>query len=189
MVSQRKKQGCAISLYAFLGACIGEILATGCQVKGKLINKMLDKNTIGYGLAASFGAVCSFLGIDPIVIWILLLAFVLDLVTGILKAYITGEYTSKIGWVKTLTKVMGLGLVGLVALIFKVLGGDHKPFLYASIMVLAVHDAISTSSNIYTARTGKKLPEIDAVSLLIKSINTQLVKLVKKILNVKDDEG
>lgn len=150
---------------------------------------MLDKNTIGYGLAASFGAVCSFLGIDPIVIWILVLAYVLDLVSGMLKASITGEYKSKVGWVKTLTKVLGIGLVGLVALILKSLGSNHEPFLYASIMVLALHDAISATGNIYTARTGKKLPEIDAVSLLIKSINTQLVKLVKKILNVKDDEG
>jgi phage-related holin len=147
----------------------------------------MKKESFYYIVASSFGGFCSFIGIEPIVVLILMLSYSIDLISGILRSKVTGEYESKIGWIKTLVKVLGMGLVGVVALIFKVLNFNHELFLMSSLMVLAMHDLISASSNLYTIKTGKELQELDAFSLLIKKINNTLISVVKKILNVEDE--
>jgi phage-related holin len=135
-----------------------------------------------YTISASVGAFLHFIGLDPLALWILALSFILDFLTGITKAWVVGEYKSKIGWVKTLSKVLGIGLIACVALVLKLLGYGYGTFITASFMILACHDLISATANIYTIRTGKKLEEFDAISILIKAINEKLIALVKKLM-------
>lgn len=128
-----------------------------------------------------FGSFCAYIGIEPLVVWILIGAFCLDFATGLLKAQVVGNYRSKIGWIKTIAKVMGVLMIGLVGLVFKQLKLPHEYFVMSCLMGLALHDLISCTRNLYVIRTGKELPELDVVSMIIRKIHTQLVNIVKKL--------
>jgi phage-related holin len=148
-----------------------------------------ENNLLIYISSVTFGAVSVYLGIDPIALTILATALIFDFLTGMLKAFTLGTYKSKIGIVKTLSKILGIGLVGLVNIMFKYVGMEHDYFIITSMMILAAHDVISSLGNIYVVRTGKELPEMDVMSIVIKSAHQKLTQFVKKILNIKDDEN
>ena len=135
-----------------------------------------------YTLSATIGITLDFLGLDPLALYILVIAFLIDFLTGMTKAYVLGEYKSKIGWVKTISKVLGMGLIACIALVMKLIGIPHSLFITSSFMILACHDLISATANLYTIRTGKKLEEFDAISQLIHNLHTFLIKLVKKLM-------
>jgi phage-related holin len=145
--------------------------------------KMTENKNPLYVIFAFIGVMCEFVGINPLVLGVLTGSFVLDFLTGITKSWVSGTYKSKIGWVKTIAKILGILLIGLMALTMKLLGIPHSYFLMSSFMILALHDLISSVSNLYTIRTGKELEEFDAISLLIRNLHKKLIGLVKKILN------
>lgn len=134
-----------------------------------------------YMASTAFGAFCAWIGIEPIVIYILVFAFGLDFLTGILKSHVVGNYKSKIGWIKTIAKVLGVLLIGCIGLVFKLLKLPHDYFVMACLMGLALHDLISCTRNLYVIRTGQELSELDVVSLVIRKIHNTLVLVVKKL--------
>lgn len=148
-----------------------------------------QNNTLLYIVSGAFGAFCVYFGIDPVVFMILTGALIFDFLTGMLKAFTLGTYKSKIGIVKTLSKVLGIGLIGLVNIMFKYMGMTQDYFIISSMMILAAHDIISSLANIYTVRTGKSLPEMDAFSLVIKMTHEKLTGLVRKVLNINEEEN
>jgi hypothetical protein len=75
-----------------------------------------------------------------------------------------------------------MGLIGCIALVLKLAGMPHTIFVTSSFMILACHDLISATSNIYAIRTGQKLEEFDAISTLIKALHSKLIALVKKLM-------
>lgn len=149
---------------------------------------MINEKTYGYMLFGFIGTACVYIGVEPVVILILVGSFILDFLTGMLKAYYKGNYKSKIGWVKTIAKILGMLLVGLVGLVFKVLGLPHNYFVMSSLMGLALHDLISCTRNLYVIRTNKELPELDVISLIIRSIHNKLTLLVKKMFGEPTDK-
>jgi phage-related holin len=145
---------------------------------------MSEKSAL-YIISASIGAFCAYIGIEEVVIYILVSAFALDFLTGMLKAHVIGNYRSKIGWIKTIAKVLGMLLIGVVGLVFMALKLPHEYFVMASLMGLALHDLISCTRNLYVIRTGQELPELDVVSMVIKKIHNTLISVVKKIFDEK----
>jgi hypothetical protein len=98
-----------------------------------------------------------------------------------LKSHVIGNYKSKIGWIKTIAKVLGMLLIGVVGLVFKALKIPHEYFVMASLMGLALHDLISCTRNLYVIRTGQELPELDVVSMVIRRLHKILVSIVTKM--------
>jgi phage-related holin len=143
---------------------------------------MTDKKPLYYTIFTTIGIALDYVGLDPLVIIILTLTFILDFLTGMLKAYTFGEYKSRIGWVRTIAKVLGMGLIGCIALVLKLVGMPYTIFVTSSFMILACHDLISATSNIYAIRTGQKLEEFDAISVLIKALHSKLIAIVKKLM-------
>lgn len=147
-----------------------------------------DKTT-WYLISGAIGAFAAWLVIDPLIFGLLTLAFVLDFITGVLRASITGEYRSKIGWVKTVAKILGMFLLLLCGMFLKLLGINHTYFIFTILMGLACHDLISALGNLYTIRTGKKLPEMDVFSLIIASVHGKLIAIIKKLFKEDENEG
>ena len=145
-----------------------------------------EHNTIAYFASLIFGWFAATFGVDWAVMLIVGLSFTLDFLTGMLKSVLFGEYKSKIGWVKTVTKILGLCIIFVFSLFVKKIGIESLYISMPALMILACHDLISATSNIYAIRTGKKLPEVDVISIVIKQINLILVKIVKGF--IKDDD-
>lgn len=156
--------------------------------KNKNKQTMKTVNTILYSVGSAFGMFSDYFGVEPMVFILLALCFTFDFLTGMLAAKRKKEYESKKGRLMSLSKVLGIIAILLMALIFNVLGLPHKQFTFSTIMILAIHDLISSLRHIYFLRTNKELGEFDAISMLIKAMSDKLKSIAKIILKFEKDE-
>lgn len=146
-----------------------------------------------YAISAGYAALCHYFNLDPITFGVILLAMLFDWITGTARALMgRGEhkYSSQRGNNGIIVKALGAGSVLLVSLCLKVLNVPHyEYFTTAALAILAVNDVLSSLSNIYTIRTGEKLQEFDAISILIKSMHDILKKVVDKAVSRLKNTG
>jgi len=139
--------------------------------------------TFFYFLSASFGSFCSYFNLEPLVIYILIFTFFLDTILGVVSAKKQKTYVSRKGKIMVFTKIVGFTLIFITGVCLKLINLPYESFILSSLMVLAFHDIISILRHVYYLRTEEKLPEFDAVSKLIRSLHTKLIKIINSILN------
>ena len=124
------------------------------------------------------------------VIFALGLAMIFDTITGVAKSYRLGKkITSKEGKKGIIEKtLMLLGLL-LLGVIGKLLGLDLSWLVVNALIILTIFEVYSFFGNIGTIRTGVETQEFDAVSAIVKFIQTALKTIIDKFLNQtkKDD--
>ncbi len=111
------------------------------------------------GITALFAAAVSYFfgGADMWLIALIAL-IVIDYVTGLSKAYILGELSSKIGFRGIVKKLMYFAIVA-VAVIMDNITGAGGMLRVAVIGFLIANEALSTMEN-YVAATGNQAPKI-----------------------------
>ena len=106
---------------------------------------------------------------------VLAVLMVVDFISGIASAIATGDQVTshrmKIGMISK-CGVMTIPLV--MALAAKGLGADFTWLVGWTVSLFILSESYSIVANIYTARTGIKIPEYDAVSILINKLKTVL---------------
>lgn len=146
--------------------------------------------TVIYPIAVAFGSTLDYIDIKHNVLTAAFIAIVLDTIFGIAKAKRLGiKPTSKEGWRGMIGKLLGLLLLGGVAAILKLIGLDVSLFVNGLLFILIVYEIYSAVANFYTARTGVKVKEYDAISIVLKLLLDKLKTvgeaLIKKTKNDK----
>lgn len=141
--------------------------------------------TVIYPLSVAFGATLNYIDMKHNVLTAALIAIILDTIFGIAKAKRLGiKPTSEEGWGGMIGKLLGLLLLGGVAAILKLMGLDVSFFVNGLLCILIVYELYSAVANFYTARTGIKVKEYDAISIILKLMLDKLKNigdaLVKK---------
>lgn len=120
-------------------------------------------NLLGGGLAG----IMVFTGLPCEAVIVLTSLMVIDSLTGLGRAYVCGEQiTSRKIKIGALSKLLMLLLPITTALAAKGVSLDLKWMVLYSMNALILSEAYSILSNLVTIRTGKRLPEFDAISLL-----------------------
>lgn len=118
------------------------------------------------------------------VVFALSLAMIFDTITGVAKSYRLGKkITSREGKKGIIEKT--LMLVGLLFLgvIGKLLNIDLSWLVVNSLILLTIFEVYSFFGNIGAIRSGVETKEFDAVSAIIKFIQTTLKTIIDKLLN------
>lgn len=84
--------------------------------------------------------------------------------------------------------LLGLLLLGVIG---KLLGLDLSWLVVNSLILLTIFEVYSFFGNIGTIRSGIETQEFDAVSAVIKFVQTSLKTIIEKVLNQKpkDDKS
>lgn len=144
--------------------------------------------SIIYPFAVVFGASINYIEVKHNILTAAFIALILDTIFGVAKAYKLGiKPSSKEGWKGLIGKLLGLLLVGGVAAIFKLLGIEVSYFVNGLLMILTVYELYSAIANFYTARTGIKVKEYDAISIILKIMLDKL-KAIGELLIKKTKE-
>jgi toxin secretion/phage lysis holin len=116
-------------------------------------------------------ALFEYLRIPQEQITILATLMIIDFITGVGKQYRIDRHkiTSHAAWIGAMKKVATLTAVLSIALIFKGIKLDGSAWINGALAIFIMSEGYSIIQNIYAIRTGKILPEFDAISLLIKS--------------------
>lgn len=126
--------------------------------------------TFGYALSIfSF----DYLGIPDKQLTILWVLMIIDVITGISKAYGVDprSITSHALGVGVLKKFLTVILVYTLALVGKGVGIPPAHFLEWGLSILIMAEGYSSIQNIYAVRTGKVLPEYDVISIILKRLS------------------
>lgn len=108
---------------------------------------------------------------------------IIDVVTGIIAS------ASCCGWKAITSRKLIFGVLSklcllfiplAVALVSKVNGNDLSFIVTSSISILALGEAYSIIGNVYTIKSGKRVPEFDAVSLVLSKIREVLIAPLEK---------
>ena len=123
---------------------------------------------------------------DQDTITALIILMGIDIITGIIKS---GKVK---GWTSIKSTILAAGLLSklillliplIVAYTGKGIGLDMVFLVKGTITVLILSEAYSSLGNIQAVRTGKEVPEFDAIAILIKSIRKTLLKLLNKSID------
>lgn len=128
-------------------------------------------------------AVAAYFNLSSEQMHILAVLLFLDVATGIVRELVIDPrgFSSKIGIVGMLSKLLTFSIPFVVALVGKGVGMDMADFISVAISTLIVYEGWSVISNIGQIRAkDKTIAEYDAISFLIKKIQD----FFKKILNV-----
>lgn len=111
---------------------------------------------------------------------ILGLLLMIDYISGITKAFVIGEQIkSKRAIAGILSKLMVLTIPLVLAFMAKGIGIDAKGYVSYAIDLLIVAETYSIIGNIYSIKTGEKVQEIDAISIIIRALSRFLQKLLE----------
>lgn len=130
---------------------------------------------LGYLIAAILG-----IQYDAVAAFGLLMIF--DVFTGILaSAKVNGvrSITSKRLAFGVISKLLLLLIPLSIALAGRAVGQDFLSVVHSAIFVLAVAEAYSIIGNIYTVKSGERVPEFDAISVVLKKVRIILESLSK----------
>lgn len=122
------------------------------------------------------------LGFNAESVTILTVLMIIDIITGVMCAYILEggrSITSRALSIGLLKKVMILLVLFAVALVGKGIGFDMAGLVQGCVSVFIISEAYSVIGNVQSARTGKKKVEFDAVSLTLAKIGDMLKKMLK----------
>lgn len=124
---------------------------------------------------------------------ILTILLIIDWLTWTMRWIIHKNLTSKNSIVWLLSKMLILLIPIVIALCFKLVGISPYQFLTFIFVAFAFSEAYSILANIQEIRTGKKIPEIDWVSMIIstllKWIQWQLTRKLKQIESTNVDNN
>lgn len=129
--------------------------------------------TFGYALSIfSF----DYLGIPDKQLTILWVLMLIDVITGISKAYQIDprSITSHALGVGVLKKFLTVILVYTLALVGKGVNIPPAHFMEWGLSILIMAEWYSAIQNIYAVRTGKVLPEYDVISIILRKLSDYL---------------
>lgn len=141
-------------------------------------------------LAAVISAPILYVGLTPEVVGIYALLIVIDLITGVVASYIDDKKTIKSNTMirGIITKISIFMIPFVIALVARWLGDGWwdllKPMVWITLSILIASEAYSIIGNIYNIKTGKKVPEFDAVESIMSTI-LKALKLVGDNANKK----
>lgn len=97
---------------------------------------------------------------------------VIDFITGVGKQFRIDKrkITSHAAWIGGIKKIATLIAVFSIALIFKGIKLDGDAIISGMLAIFIMAEGYSIIQNVYAIRTGKVLPEFDAISLVLKSL-------------------
>lgn len=130
---------------------------------------------LGYVIAAILG-----IKYDAVVAFSFLM--VIDVITGVLAS------ASIDGWRSITSKRLSFGVISKLLLLFipvsialagKVVGEDFSVLVRSSVSILAVAESYSIIGSIYAVKHGQRVPEFDAISVILKKIRDLLHTLTK----------
>lgn len=125
------------------------------------------------------------LGIPEQTSWsitILTILMLVDFITGVSASYkINGRcsITSKRMTSGALSKLVILLIPFIIAITGKGIGIDFMTYVQGSLVILILSEAYSNLGNIQSFRIGKKVAEVDAVSLLLQNIRKVFYMLLR----------
>lgn len=131
---------------------------------------------------AAFLATVEWLGFNTQSLSIFIILMVLDVFTGIVRSCVTeGCHTirSSIGIRGMLSKILLLTALLSVALASKAVGFEPTLLAQGMVNVLILAELYSILGNIYSAKTGKKKVEFDAVKYMLDRVKELLIKSLK----------
>ena len=124
------------------------------------------------------------------VVFALSLAMIFDTITGVAKSYRLGKKITsregKKGIIEKTLMLLGLLLLGVIG---KLLGLDLSWLVVNSLIILTIFEVYSFFGNIGTIRTGIETQEFDAISAVVKFIQTTLKTIIDKLLNQTKKEN
>ena len=125
--------------------------------------------------------VLSYLDIPGEPIAILAIFMLLDMMSGIGRAYALGEpiTSSKIS-AGLASKGLFLAIPISVALAAKAVGADFYWFVAVVIHAMILSELYSFISNVHAIKTGEKLPEFDVIKLIGSRIKTMIEALLSQ---------
>lgn len=136
---------------------------------------------------AALAAIATANGINTQFIYILSILMGLDFAMGVARAALLPQLDNPSSQKATLgliKKALVLVIIGVIALVFKVLSETAMPYLVNTLIaIFVVAEGYSVIGNIYMIYTGEVLSEFDAVTAIIKGVGSKLETLVKKMLN------
>lgn len=134
--------------------------------------------------------ICYYTGVSGYAFTALALAMVLDFIAGTTRAYKFNETISsrrmKLG---VAVKIITMMLVLLVGFTFKNVIGlqvDKIDYTYSLITIVAISELYSILSNLTAIKTGRALPEWDALAIFAKLIR-RLLNNIYSNKDLKDD--
>lgn len=124
-------------------------------------------------------------GINPDAFFVLSVLVVFDYITGIGKAKkLKIPITSKTSTYGILAKLSILIMPLILGLTAKGLDVDASTFVNVAMDLIILSELYSIIGNVYTIRSGEKIAEYDALSLLANKIKQTMLKLADS----KDDK-
>lgn len=131
---------------------------------------------------AAFFAFGEYLGFETEVMAIFVTLMILDVFTGIIRAYIVeggSALRSAIGTRGILAKILLITAIFSVAMAGKGVGVEAQALANGAMGVLIFSEAYSILGNIHSTRTRKPKAEFDAVTWMLAQMRSLLEKTVK----------
>lgn len=164
----------------------------------KLDVEKIDWSSIGickamvYYVALFASTLLNYADVKKEVVFALSLAMIFDTITGVAKSYRLGKKITsregKKGIIEKTLMLLGLLLLGVIG---KLLGLDLSWLVVNALIILTIFEVYSFFGNIGTIRTGVETEEFDAISAVVKFLQTALKTIIEKFLNQtkKDDKN
>lgn len=131
-----------------------------------------------------------YLGIESEVFLILAIVMAVDSVTGVIRAVRLGEKISfTIFYGGVAIKFLFVLIPLLVALVGKGLQQDLTIGALVVMKIMVVSEAYSALGNIYSAKTKKKISNIDFISLLIHAIRNLFKSVILLLISKIEKNG
>ena len=127
----------------------------------------------------SVASILAYLWLNQAIISLLAFLLIIDCFTWFTRAWINKEADSRTGIRWIISKSYLLFIPISIALTWKIADIDLSYMVTWTFSLLAFAELYSIISNIHEIRTGKKLPEYDAVSSVINAI----LKLIRKMVD------
>lgn len=141
-----------------------------------------------YGAAAIVATWLNYLGIQQIFFYALGSALVFDWLCGFYKAFRFKELSSDKSKRGIVDKLLLLFLPLVLSISFKAFHLDIGFTIDVIFAILTISEILSSMRHIIEMRTGEKIEEVDAVTMLLKAIGSIFLKFVKPFVTIKKDE-
>ena len=127
-------------------------------------------------------AVFAYLNIEQTQITILTLLMVIDFAFWVIRQFVIdkSDITSHKAWLWLFKKVSTLWLVLSIWLVFRWVHLDWSDYIQWMLWIFVMAEWYSISRSVYAIRTGKMLPEYDAISITIKKLWDFIISLIDK---------
>ncbi|GGG28904.1 hypothetical protein GCM10011344_32170 [Dokdonia pacifica] len=131
-----------------------------------------------------------YIDIDVELLKVLFCLILIDTFLGIVKTFVLEEAFSFKKLILGLVSKIAVLLIPMsLALMGKGLNYDFNWFVTLVMDLLIVSDGISIFSNVIAIRTKKEVKNFDALTKLLKTIRSSLIKLFKRFLDTIDEKN